>query len=472
MNPALAGILFCYARCMRTSWILVSAIVAGYVLLLLALVFALHSNGHDLSYFSVGSGGDAYEYNQLGLSILETGRFELAPSQPEFFRTPGHPMMLALVYAIARSVYAVVIVQIALVALCAWLIAEIGKRIGYPKVGIGAALLFACNPVAIVGVFMTLSDILFVTVLLLCVYLCLRKSKNSWLDAALLGVLLGYLTLVRPLGMFVVPIFAAWFVVVRWGIITTKEKSLYVGAIVACAVFVVAPWVWRNYSLAGVATVSSASGYNMLFYNFAEFEVAQGQGTKDEVRTRLNSLAGSQSTAELRDLSYAANIQKVTKAELEGKVIQYAQFHILKSIPYYISSSIEAAKRAFSLQGVLPHLQLTYVNISGLVLNGHYADAVTALVRDPWILLERLYWVLVLLLDIAALLLTRGKTRVTIIFFALIALAFGILTGPVSFPRYRLPAEPFMLLAAGVGLAGLAQLPVFSKLQVWKKRIS
>jgi 4-amino-4-deoxy-L-arabinose transferase-like glycosyltransferase len=432
-------------------------VVVGYLFLFGILVATLNHNGHDLAYFSVGSGGDAWEYNQLGLTILQNGRFELVPGQPEFFRTPGYPLFLATAYGITQSVAGVVLLQILLIALIASLIVLIAKHIGYPKVGVVAALLFAFDPTSVVGVFMTLSDIFFVAVLLALTYLCMRPVKPMYIEVLLFGVGGGLLVLTKPTGLFVLPILLVWFAWTRYEG-DAKKLLVPIACVLLVCVIAVVPWVVRNHALRGVYALSSVGPYNFLLYNIAEFKVAHEGKSKDTVHAELVQKIGIDDNVLQRDLSASAKLKEVAKAELSGKYVCYAIFHIEKTIPYYIGSSYAALKRALSLQGVLPGLILTFPNISGLVLSGHIGEAVSALLSDPWALLERVFWALVILLDITAVVLVRGKLRTSLIFFALLALLFGALTGPVSFTRYRLPAEPYMLLAAGVGVSMIVAL--------------
>ncbi len=435
--------------------LLMLGVMAGYAVYGALLVFVLHSHGYPLSYFSIGIGGDAWEYNRLGLSLLNHHVFSLG-ALPEYFRTPGYPFILALLYGLTHSLYGVVAFQVVLVALSAYLIAKMGEELGSSKAGIVAGVLYALDPTVFIGALMTLSDVLFAAVLLVLCYVSM-KPRTVWLwEALFVGAGTGFLTLVRPTGLFVLPVLCAWFVIARYR--TAQSAFLQASLLLLLCAIVLVPWSLRNYQLAQEFSISSVAPYNFLFYNIAEYEVARGDGTKDAVHAALTAKVGTDDTAVLRDLHMTGTLRAVAKEELAGNVTRYALFHIEKTIPFYIGSSIQAVKRALGLQGVLPGLQSSSSNISSLILSGHVADALSVLIASPWELLERVFWLLVLGLDVLALFLARGRARILLIFFAIIALLFGGLTGPVSFPRYRMPAEPFLLLSAAYAVAVLARM--------------
>jgi hypothetical protein len=50
---------------------------------------------------------------------------------------------------------------------------------------------------------------------------------------------------------------------------------------------------------------------------------------------------------------------------------------------------------------------------------------------------------------------SSGRPRTVAILAALTALAFLLIPGSVGTGRFRLPAEPFLSLLAGIGLAGV-----------------
>ena len=74
---------------------------------------------------------------------------------------------------------------------------------------------------------------------------------------------------------------------------------------------------------------------------------------------------------------------------------------------------------------------------------------------EPLFSLERLWWLLVsLFAGMAPLLFWRNKdSRLVMLFFFFLVCYFALIFGPVSYPRYRIASEPFLLLLAAGSLS-------------------
>jgi len=439
-------------------------VVVLYCGILLAITGQLSVQGRELIDFTTGAGGDAREYVLLGQSIAEHHTFSVDGRYHEFFRTPGYPVVVALMLSIFHSVTAVIFLQIAFVAGSVLLIVAIGERLFSRTVGLVAALLYALDPTTILTALSTLSDIPFVFVLLSIVFLITRGRKNVYLEGATIGLLVGYLALVRPLGLYVLPILFAWFAYTLVSPHLSRASFRLppgvgaralgaLGLLLAGALLLIAPWMMRNQALGGHLSLSSIGPYNFLFYNLVEYRVAQGEGTRESIHNTIHQQLGTSDGWELRDFSYTDRIQSLVDQELDGNVVSYGVFHTLKTIPFYIGSSIQASLRILQVKGVLDGGDPPVPNISALVLKGNIVEAARHLVANPFGLLERFFWLFVLAVDVLALVFLKGRARVALVFCASLALAFGMLTGPVSFPRYRLPAEPFLFLGMAAGCA-------------------
>jgi 4-amino-4-deoxy-L-arabinose transferase-like glycosyltransferase len=460
--------------------VLAVGVIAAYLLLLGCLTFALHRSGQTLSQFallaepgqvpSLSSHLDEWEYATLGHSLLH-GTFTLDGKNPDFFRTPGYPLLLTAIYSVADSPIAVIFVQILLVALSAVLIAKIGETVFSKKVGFIAAILYALDPTTIISSFNILSDTLFMFVLLLCVYFVLQKTSRLYVNAMLLGALAGYLMLVRPIAEFVLPLLALWFACEVWQRCAEVGKERLWFAlrnallVLVAAGVVVAPWLWRNYQERHVVALSSISSFNFLLFNLAIFNAYQHNDSQDVENAKLRQDVGAPNEAAIRDFAYTPRINEVIGEQLHGRGLSYAFFHIEKLAPFYFDSSLQTALQTLHQHGVLQGAGAPPVSASLLLMHGHVFDALKIFLSNPYTLLERVFWVLVILLCIVALILARplawrgGRLHTTLLFFAAAALLFGILTGPLAFPRYRLPAEPFLLLGATVGATLVIKKP-------------
>lgn len=440
------------------AFIVGCAIACGYIILLLLLIAGLGSQGRTLDDFATGTSGDAWEYAALAHTLLERGSFSIFPSEapaPEFFRTPGYPLFATGVLAVNNSTFALILAQIFLVAATAALIVLIGERLFSLGVGVVASVLFALESTTMMTAFMTLSDVLFTFLLVVCLYLAsVARFPLLW-RAFSLGVIGGYAALVRPLGLYVLPLFVIWFAWEVWRD-SGRVRATALPALLLCAgtLLVLVPWGVRNVQVGGEFALSTAGPYNALFYNFGEF-LSQKGGDRALVDAELKSRVGTQDSVELRSMTQAGSIQKVLGELFWAQPAEYALFHLQKTIPYFFASSIEQNLRILHQKGLLKEgSEAVDANITSLLMQGQYMTAIRALAGNPWGLLERFAWLCLFLFALAGVVLARGNTRAACIFLTCIVLALAVLTGPVSFPRYRLPAEPFLFLAA-VGAASL-----------------
>ena len=267
------------------------------------------------------------------------------------------------------------------------------------------------------------------------------------------GLVLGALILTRPLGIFLAPLFVAYLLYSMRADI--RRAPHYVIILSACCAIVFLPWMVRNARLSGHFALSSVSTYTMLFYNVVEFEVQQGASKTEFVRSLQERLATNDGSA-LRSFQYQAQENALVHEYVEGHVVSYAVFHILKTIPFFIGSSIDTAERGLFTLGILQGEPPPAVNLSGLALSGNVSAIIDAVRVHPWEMLERLLWLLCTIFafgTVVWMLFVHASTWPQVLFFAALILTLAILTGPLSQPRYRMPAEPFLLMLAFSGIS-------------------
>ncbi|MDZ4227548.1 MAG: glycosyltransferase family 39 protein [Patescibacteria group bacterium] len=444
-------------------------VVVLYTVLLAFAVSLATSHGTTTTEL-LSPGGDAQEYVVLAHTMLSSHRYAHTPdAPPEFFRSPGYPAFAAMVLAASDSVIALSFAQILLIALSVALIFLIGAELFSRGVGMTAALLFAVDPSVLADSFKTLSEPLFVALLLLIIWLLVRRDV-SLTSVALAALATGALTLTRPLGIFLAPLFVLWLVY-RF---RARLRRALVLALLFLAVFTatVAPWVIRNGALSGHYALSSVSTYNMLFYNIVEFEVQRG-ASKPEFVSSLKERLGESDSLKLRSFEYAAREKAIVGEYLAGSVPQYAFFHIVKTIPFFLGSGIDTMQRELFANGILEGEPPPAINISSMLLSGDIGGVAQEARAHPFVTLERIYWLFVILLGAfyGAWHLFREREKLpAALLFAAITVVLAILTGPVSAPRYRMPVEPFLLLLAAAG-ATLLYAKV-KRSNLWKKRTS
>jgi 4-amino-4-deoxy-L-arabinose transferase-like glycosyltransferase len=434
--------------------------LAAFVVLLYMLVTALFWQSFVRQGVPVESfvrRGDAFEYTGIARVMIEDHRFALAPtSSPEYLRMPGHPTFLAGVMVAFGTPLAIPLVQIVLVAISACLIYLMGERIFSRMVGIAAALLYALEPTVVFYAQQAFSETFFVFLLLVIVYMLTCVESFAKRHALLVGVLIGVLTLVRPVGLYIVPIFLIWL----WWKYRTDLKQAAV-VMVCCVVgvgIVVVPWMARNDRLAGHFSLSSLGAYNALLYNTTVFEMYRTGESQDQVRAHMYERLGIVDGGELRTFEHSDAAMGLVKESIGGHLPSYIFFHFVKTVPFFFQSSILAAQgeyRGFLTEhGVAVAPAAPDVNVSGLLLSGQVGKAIKALVADPMPLIEMMLWLLVFVIacvSVVVLLVKKSEAFPAALFFLALVGALALLTGPVSMPRYRMPAEPFLFLLAAAG---------------------
>jgi hypothetical protein len=442
--------------------IIIATIVFVHGALYALTMYAVYANGlvpHD---FISTDSGDSYEYVALAQTMLSDGRFAMSSiSAPETFRTPAYPLFISGILATTKDIVYVPLFQIILSALSAALIFLICVRFFTRSVGVTAALLFAIDPAGPMVTFVSMADMLFVFLLLIGTYTLVKYEPVVRWQVFLSGVVIGVSVLTRPIGLYIFPLYVAWLL---WGGRYNWKQAFKIAGIFLAGVFlVVAPWIARNYEYSGHATISSIGVYNFLFYNIIDFEHERTGVSKETIHADILKQIDATRSDDFRSLTYTDKVSAVALKYLLAHPFEYTAFHLLSIIPFYIGSSIDAATYAVYSRGAIKGTISPDINVSSLVLHGNYRAALVALTDNMPKLIERIIW---LILCVASFGMTayavyrkKPNASVVVLFFAFIV-AFGILTGPVSYPRYRLPAEPFIFI---LGVAGIMSLLRYMK---------
>ncbi len=177
------------------------------------------------------------------------------PGNPTAFRPIGYPGTLALLYLIFGSNLIVgKLFNVVLSTLIMFLTYKLAKQFFNEKIALISLVLFAFSPLAIAYNSIHCSEILFSALLMLSIYLFFNKNNPF-----LIGLLIGYLTLVRPIGMFIPAIYALFMFIKKD--LNLKKKIIYIVSFAAAVAVVVAPWIIRNYIVFGEPVFSTNGGY-------------------------------------------------------------------------------------------------------------------------------------------------------------------------------------------------------------------
>lgn len=214
---------------------------------------------------SVGTNGilwpDSFAYYRSGALMAVHGNFHWH----EIYRTPLYPFFLSwFMYLFGQnelSGFITIVAQRLLGIGAIWLFYIVARKNFGPTVAFYGALLFALHTLQLYYETVVQTEILFVFLLYVLLYVCDRFFReDSAKDAVLIGLTCGLLTLARPLGQFVVlVVLMAYF----WQRGFSK-RSLGRAAIALAVTFLTLfPWMMTNKVYYRFFGVSQDLGLNL-----------------------------------------------------------------------------------------------------------------------------------------------------------------------------------------------------------------
>lgn len=424
----------------KRRWLAPAAIV------LLALVVRIGVVAADSGY---EPGNDALEYDLYARSIAAGDGYPrstyLLQGGPTAVRGPAYPYLLGAVYAVSGdSIAAGRLAGAALGALAVLLLYLIAKRVWGRRVGLMAALMAAVFPPLVLLSRELLSESLFIALelgALLCV-LSFRRSGGALGWAVAAGALCGLAVLTRNTGIVLLLAVAlgTWTLRPRFPWRALRAPLL----VVACAALTIAPWTVRNAvefgrfipvtTSGGIAAVGTYNGDS-----FAD------TGTHGAWRN-------PQTIPRFTPLFVTPGIDE---AAVDAKLRQAARDFAWQH-PAYVATTF-----GWNL------LRLFEISRGSVVDDeGHVADDRGIGSADPTI--ERVGLALAAMLaavGLFAMLRTRrrageGRQPPLIprgpLFLWAVPILMIIVSAPFAgLPRYRLAADPFLLILAAIGLTWL-----------------
>ena len=211
------------------------------------LAVLLYERG-DVSASYVDKGDD------FARTFLASGTYGFIPNVPSAYTQPLYGFFLVPIYWVFdRSWLTVGLAQIAVAAVTAVVVYELGRRFVSPRAGLGAAVVATLQPYIVWhDVHMNreiLDQLLAATAVLLVLALVERPSLRI---GAALGVVLGAAVL-GNVRLVLLPVLLAGFAIASRGRVAVAPAV----AVLAVAAVVVAPWVVRNRVSVGCWTLST-----------------------------------------------------------------------------------------------------------------------------------------------------------------------------------------------------------------------
>lgn len=422
--------------------------------------------------------GDSSYYAHWADDLLTRHAYEDAAGVPLRVQPPGYPALLAGIKAVTGSVVPVVVLQTLLAAFAAILMYRMARTLVPLPYALVPALVYGIDPMAAFTDSAVMTDGLFSALIVSIVYLAFFQSRMKGLARwGLAGLLLGIATMIRPISEFLIVVFPAMYLLREWmrGI---REDGSRLKAVcvflVGCAIILL-PWMVRNQYTFGSFEISVLGPHNLLYNDARGFLAWRALANTPSSLPALLVMrhVGDPVFVEI-DKEIAAGLSAITPpggnpANYEGKLaisyimrdpVRYAYFHAVNTIPFFLSSSVasygQIVRQLRDNEGFFAPVTLSILDALGRIRHPDslrsFASAALALLP---IALEMFWWLLVVLVALAAVAIRRRDF--TVVLCAVLVIYFAALTGPMSNSRYRIPAEPYLLMLATVGIHELVR---------------
>lgn len=391
---------------------------------------------------------DALDYYQLAQSILADHSFVHFGA----FRTPVYPLFLAAIFGVfANAFWLAFLIQIAINLITIFLVFRIASLAFSRKVALVAALLCAIDPCQALYTVVLVTESLFNAAFLGAIYLLSRKATDKKLVTIFLSALmLGVATLIKPI-TFLFPIVGLFFIAAKADL-NWRTKTSSAGVFCATFLLAISPWLVRNHATYGVASLSSISGSNLLYYNVGYTEVYRTGKSIEEVLPSLKAEAVSRGADTINGNPFInSNIySQIATRYIKTHLALYTKRHLmgignmvggLATKPMASNFHLRSNPQQFNIMGggglltqietfyryrTIQEILLSFVMVGFLAPTYLFAMAgVLSAFRLDWI---------------------RSGLLV------MIAVYFAGLTGVVGDARYRLPLMPAIYIFSAVGL--------------------
>jgi 4-amino-4-deoxy-L-arabinose transferase-like glycosyltransferase len=387
-------------------------------------------------------GGDGPTYNNLALNLITKGLFSSQsdyPYEPTIFRSIGYPLFLGSIYnLVGNSVAAIRFAQFILLLFSSYLLFLLAKRFAGENSAFYAAVFCAAYlPLAFLCLY-HLTEILSTFLVILSVYLVVKIEEGSNKSGILLGLTLGCLSQVRPsfllfAGLILVAVFIS-------NKIIFKTKLTVAISIIIALTLCIFPWAIRNKIVSG-EFVPLATGKGVSLYVSAQQyqgDISYSIPLSDWVkiieednrrgldsREKINALDLRQESTSLnlplnpriellQDKTYTTNaFEKFSTIPIKNYLFGYP-----KRIAYLFSTSDAAPANIYD--STHPLVQLQFAIFAFLILVG-------VMVQRKLILQQYLLWLVP-------------------IYIIVLHTIFHVES------RYSIPAKPFLLIYAGIGI--------------------
>jgi hypothetical protein len=222
---------------------------------------------------------DSAQYQERADHLLSAKRLTPAQSSQQAYRLPGYPAFLATCYALCGpSPKKALLVQLVLGSFVPVLVYFLACQLFplVPVVAWGAAWVACVHTGLVIFSGMLATETLAVLLLLFLLLVLFRWPYKL----ALAGGLLGLLSLLRPIGHYLLPLMVCWL---WWQHRSPRQLLWFSGSWLV----VVLPWLIRNVLLVGGLCFHTLPGMHFLQYSAVAVVMQQKQKTYVQARSAL-----------------------------------------------------------------------------------------------------------------------------------------------------------------------------------------
>jgi 4-amino-4-deoxy-L-arabinose transferase-like glycosyltransferase len=386
---------------------------------------------------------DSAGYVHLSRSLVEDRSFQI-DGRCEINRTPGYPFLLAFSAAWGDSWWrAAAAVQVLLDVLLVHLTFLLGwMLLGNDRAGLVAAAFQATSPLAIAASVRILSDSLFafmLTLSLLLVVYHLRSGRRWGLAAG--AVVLGLACYVRPVGL----VFAAICVLVLlFRPRRLARAGMFAGIVAVC----LAPWIIRNATTAAYTGFSSFAGDSAYYFATAELIAADEGKDPAEARDELKEIDERENAGKAPGPAAGFRLKLAMQTIVERPWL-YAKTHLKGCLGFFLPGSTDLLEVCGVTTGGRGTLDVLHKEGPLAAWRHYFIDNYPAMVFAAATIVILAAQYLGVILCILRRLAFSMPAEAWLL--GLVVIAAMLLPGPFGLPRYRIPVEPLLAVAAGAG---------------------
>jgi hypothetical protein len=413
------------------------------------LRWSMEPNGDSATYLSLANG------LRRGCGFARPAG-DLCDTAPETNRTPGYPVFLWLI----PGLYSALIAQALLWSLVCFFVGLFAGAVAGRRAGYCAAAIIAADVPSIVASNEIMSETLFTALLSGAVLAELETLRTGGSSPKLYGLLafasamLGLALLVRPIGVFVIPVaIIAPMLLHR----ASRSRRFVVAVVVAAGpVLCATAWSLRNYSVAGVSSLSTISSLDFFYYR------------------AVGTLAFASRAGWVETLGQTRSVAISGLSAQAFEIILHHPFAFIAMTLwsfFYVCWVPDRAPLAqfLGMPSVLRFQDPGSVRIEALIQRmwtGNFAGLSTIFAQE---LHSSLTLLLLVSLQLVIIVFTwagvafalrrygcqHSPLRACVLFtFAIAVVALLAASGPEAVARFRVPATPLLAFLAGVGWFG------------------